>query len=141
VILEHSVVICRSTEDVFSLLGNPDNDPRWGSLVLESEQVSPGPVAPGSIFRQTAGFMGARITTEIEITEFKSGERLCYRASQPLSIRHCRTVVGGPDGTTLTFSTEIEPGGRFAMAESLLRGFAERQMAADMEQIKELLER
>jgi hypothetical protein len=138
--VEHSVIIARSVEEVFSLVGNPDNDAKWGSLIVESKQVSPGPLGVGSRFEQTATFLGARLTTVIEVTQYESGRTVCYAASQPIALHHCRTFEQIGEGTRLTFVTEIEAAGKFRAAESLFRTGARRQMETDMAEIKTLME-
>ncbi len=137
---EHSVVIQRSIEDVFELVGNPDNDTKWGSLIVESEPVSPGELGVGSAFRQVATFMGGRVNAMIEVTAYEAGKLVCTKASQPVALENCRTFEDTPEGTRLTFVTEVDPQGTFSVGGSILKHIAQRQMEADMEDIKERLE-
>jgi hypothetical protein len=138
--VEYSVVISRPAEEVFAFAGNPDNDPKWGSLIVASRQLSPGPVGVGTRFQQMATFLGARVNTEIEITAYAPGESVCYRASHPVAIEHCRSFEAVPEGTRLTFCTEIDARGRLPMPISFLKTIARRQMEADMDEIKSKIE-
>jgi hypothetical protein len=138
--VEHSVIIQRSASDVFSLIGNPNDDPNWGSLILESEQVSSGPFGVGTTFHQIAGLLGARITMRIEVTALEPGRLLRYRASEPFTIAHRRQVEETPDGARLTFSAEIEPQGKYRVATPLIREAMRRQIESDLDSIKTMLE-
>lgn len=138
--LEHSILIARPVDEVFALIGNPDNDTRWGTLIAESRQISPGPVSAGTAFEQTATFLGARLTATITVTDYEAGKRVCYEATQPVEIQHCRTLEDTPEGTLLTFETSVEMLGAFRLPESFLRQIGRRQMEADMDDIKTLLE-
>lgn len=138
--VSHSVIIERPADEVFSLVGDLNADTTWGSLIVESEQLSPGPVGVGSTFRQTATFLGARLTVVIEVTDYEPGRLLRYRASQPIAVEHCRTLEETPEGTRLTFFAAVDPRGRFQAAAGLLRQAARRQMATDMDELKATLE-
>lgn len=138
--VERSVIVGRPVEDVFALVGNPDNDVEWGSLIVESEQMTPGPIHVGSLFRQTASFLGARLTATLEVTAYEPGRRLCYQARQPAAIDHCRRLEAVPQGTKLTFSTTIEVGGKLKLPSVMVQRMGARQMESDLEEIRTTLE-
>jgi hypothetical protein len=138
--VEHSVTIDRSVDEVFNFVGNPDNDTKWGSLIVASQQLSPGPLGEGTRFQQTATFLGGRISTVIEVTAYEPGRVVRYRASKPVAVEHCRTFESLPEGTRLTFHTEVDTEGRFPLPGSVVRTIARRQMEADMEEIKTVME-
>ena len=138
--LEHSVVIARPVNDVFDLVGNPDNDPEWGSLIIKSEQTPPGPVGAGSTFQQTASFMGGSVTTVIEVTDYEPGRLLRYTATEPIALQHSRIFEEAPEGTRLTFVIDMQPRGKFLLAGSILKQIAGRQLKEDLDEIKSLLE-
>src|SRR5260370_40111918 len=116
--VEHSVTIARSVDEVFGLVGNPDNDTEWGSLIVASQQLSPGPLGESTKFQQTATFLGAQISTVIEVTAYEPGRILRYRASEPVALEHCRTFEKLPDGTRLTFRTVVGTPGNFPLPGS-----------------------
>jgi len=136
----YSVTIRRPVDEVFGFVGNPNSDPIWGSLIVESAPLSPGPVGIGATFQQTATLMGTRITMLIEVTDYEPGRLLRYRASRPFPIEHCRTVEPTPEGSRLTFVTEIDVQGKFHFAAPFLRQATRRQMEVDLEAIKALME-
>ncbi len=138
--IEHSVTIRRPVADVFDLVGNPNDDTTWGGLIVESEQLSAGPLGIGSRFRQVVALLGARITMTIEVTDFQPGRLLRYHAADPWPIEHLRAVEPTSDGSQLTFSTDLDVGGKFRLAAPFLGQATRRQMEEDLTQIKALLE-
>ncbi len=138
--IEQSVSVSRPIDEVFALVGNPDNDPQWGSLIVESQQVSPGSIRIGTAFRQMATFLGGRLETMIEITAYEPGSKVCYRTAEPVPIEHCRVFGETPEGTRLTFITVVEPAGKFRLPTVMLERIAKRQMEADLDGIKTMIE-
>jgi uncharacterized membrane protein len=128
----HSVLIEQPVGAVFDLVGDLDNDPVWGALITESRTVARTPEVVGSRYEHVARLLGARITLAIEVTEFERDRRLCYRAADPFPIRHCRTFEETPEGTRLTFVTDVPSSGRFAVAGPLLRQGVQKQMEVDL---------
>jgi Polyketide cyclase / dehydrase and lipid transport len=138
--LERSVIIGRPVEEVFELAGNPDSDLQWGSLITESRQISPGPLGKGTTFLQTASFLGGRITSSLEITEYEPEKLMCFRANEPIVLEHCRRFEPAPEGTLLTFFIDAQVAGRFKVAGPIFLRIAERQLQGDLESLKDLLE-
>lgn len=138
--LEHTVVIQRPVEEVFALVANPDNDARWGSLIVASRQLTPGTVDVGTTFEQTATFMGARTAFNLEVTRFEADRAICYRVTKPVAISHCRTFEPAQAGTQLTFSTEVTLDRGFRLSSSLMARMGFRQMEEDLKSVKTLLE-
>jgi len=138
--LERSVVIHRPLPEVFALAANPQHDLQWGSLIVDSQQLSAGPISRGAMFDQTLEFMGARITATLEITEYEPNRRVCYAISRPLTLEHCRRFESIPEGTELTFIVDADAGNRFRAAGSMLTRVAARQMEDDLDALKDLLE-
>jgi hypothetical protein len=138
--VEHSVIIDRPLDEVFSFAGNPDNDTQWGSLIVASQQLSPGPLVEGTKFQQTATFLGARLSTVIELTAYEPGRVVRYRAQDPVALDHCRTFEALPGGTRLTLLTEVKTQGKFRLPASLIGTVARRQVEADMEELKTVME-
>jgi uncharacterized protein YndB with AHSA1/START domain len=78
---ERSIVIRRPRADVFALVSNPENDPRWHDAVVEAALTSGGPLAVGSRFRLVHSAGGAREELFGEITHWQPGERVGFRTS------------------------------------------------------------
>lgn len=139
---EHSVVIRRPIEEVFAFASDPNNDALWESTTLEAEQTSDGPLGVGATFRNTTKFLGRRFDTSYELTEYEPPRKQCYRVtSGPITGVVCYLFEPSEDGgTRLTQTFEAEVGGFFRLAEPLVARVIRRQMEADMETLKDLLE-
>jgi hypothetical protein len=138
--IAQSVIIDRPLAEVFALAGNPDYDPRWGGLIVESRQISEGSLGRGSQLEQIASLLGARFTTTVEITEYEPLQAVAFRTREPVRLAHCRTFEPVPGGTRVAFSVVVDTQGHFKLAGSLLRNIAQRRLEADLEGLKEVLE-
>jgi uncharacterized membrane protein len=139
---EHSVVINRPVEEVFAFATDPNNDPLWQSTSLETEQMSEGAVDVGTTFRNTSKFLGRRIESSFEVTENEPPHKQCVRViSGPIPGSGCYLFESADGGSTrFTQTFEAEVGGFFRLAEPLVGRALRRQMQADMETLKDLLE-
>src|SRR5918992_167867 len=75
-----STTIKRPVEDVFAVLSNPETSPKWSSSSLESKKISEGPIGVGTTWRSVSKFLGRRIETEMEITEFEPNRKFTLRS-------------------------------------------------------------
>jgi uncharacterized membrane protein len=139
---EHSVVIHRPVEEVFTFVTDPNNDSLWQSTTLETEQTSEGPVDVGTTLRSTAKFLGRRIEMTMEVTENDPPHRQCLRiTSGPIPGDGCYLFEATDGGSTrFTQTLEAEVGGFFRLAEPLVGRAISRQTEADMATLKDLLE-
>ncbi len=139
---EHSVVIDRPVEEVFAFATDPNNDPLWQSTSLETEQTSEGPLDVGATLRNTSKFLGRRIESTLEVTENEPPRKQCVRVtSGPIPGSGCYLFESADDGSTrFTQTFEAEVDGFFRLAEPLVGRALRRQMQADMETLKDLLE-
>lgn len=139
---EHSVVIDRPVEEVFAFATDPNNDPLWQSTSLETQQTSEGPVDVGTTFHNTSKFLGRRIESTYEVTENEAPHRQCVRVtSGPIPGSGCYLFESADGGSTrFTQTFEAEVGGFFRLAEPLVGRALRRQMQADMETLKDMLD-
>jgi hypothetical protein len=138
--VESSVTISRPIGDIFALASDPDRDLEWGTLMVESAKLSPGPVGIGSRFQQTAVFMGIRVAVRLEVTAYEPFTLMSYRVDHPVVGDHRRVLEETPEGTRLTFQIRLEPPRQFQLGAVIMRRGVKRQMEADLGQIKEMME-
>ncbi len=138
---EVSTMIKRSVEDVFAVIINPENDPKWSSAVLEAKQTSPGPIGVGTTGRFVGKFLGRRIETESEITEFEPNQKYSWQnKSGPFPFKGSMTLEQIEGGTRVNSTFEAEPGGFFKLAEPLVVQMGKRQFQSDLDNLKDLME-
>lgn len=139
--VEVSTTINRPVEDVWRVISNVEDNPKWSSAALEAKKTSPGPMGVGTTARFVGKFLGRRIETESVITEFEANRRFSFESkSGPFPIHNSTTVeqVGAATRVNVTF--DIEPGGFFKLAEPLAVSMAKRQLQGDLDNLKDLME-
>lgn len=139
--IEASVVIDRPIDEVFEFVSNPENDSQWQSGVLESGQTSEGPMGVGATSREVRQFLGRRIESTVEITEYEPKRKIGFKSTSgpiPFKVAYMFEPVEG--GTKLSTVGEAEPGGFFKMAEPIAMRMFEREMKGNFANLKDILE-
>jgi uncharacterized membrane protein len=140
-ILEHSVVINRPVEEVFEFMSNNENEKLYRKDLLESEQTSEGPMGVGTTTREVTQFLGRKIESTSEVTEYVKNKVVATKStSGPIPFKFRTSFEPVEDGTKLTVEFEGEIGGFFKMAESLVIKRGMKQIEKDINTLKEMLE-
>ncbi len=138
---EFSTTIKRPVEDVFAVISNIENTPKWTSGALEAKQTSPGPIGVGTTARSVNKFLGRRIENESEITEFEPNRKYSWQStSGPFPLQGSVTLAQIEGGTRVNSIIEAEPAGFFRLAEPLIVSIAKRQFQSDLDNLKDLME-
>ncbi|HVM18617.1 MAG TPA: SRPBCC family protein [Egibacteraceae bacterium] len=139
--ITQSTLIDRPVEEVFKLAGDPSNDETWATVMVETRQVSAGPIEKGTMLVQVMRFLGKRLETQCEVTEYEQDSRVAFSmALGPNRGTHERTFEEVDGGTRITLVTRGDSTGLFKLADPVLKRMATKQMAADLAILKELLE-
>jgi uncharacterized membrane protein len=139
--VEQSVVIDRPIEAVFAFLAPFANIPRWEAGILEAGQVSPGPLGVGARGRDVRRFMGRRVETTYEVTEYAPPARFAVRSlagPTPVAARYTLERLAG--GTRVRSEADLAIGGPMRLVAPLLSRLLGRQHARDLQRLKGLLE-
>lgn len=138
---EISTVINRPIEEVFAFASNYENNSQWISGVIEVKKTSEGPIGVGTTYSPVLTFLGRRIESETELTEYEPNRSFAEKStSGPFPIENRTTFERVEGGTRVTFTTVAEPGGFFKLAEPLLVRMVKRQFEANFATLKELME-
>jgi uncharacterized membrane protein len=139
--VENSVVISRPVDEVFEFVSNIENLPQWAGPVLEAKQTSDGPIRVGTKQTQVAQFLGRRIETSHEVTEYEPNKKLSTKTtSGPLPMEmHC-ILEPAEEGTRVSLEGNVEAGGFFKLAEPIVGRMLKRQTTSDAANLKDLLE-
>lgn len=139
--IEESLKINRPIEDVFAFVADIENLPQWAAPVIEARQTSNGEVGVGTKQSQVAQFLGRKIETTQEVTEYELNKKLSTKAtSGPLPLEVHYTFEPADDGTMMTLEGFVEAEGVFSLAEPIVGRMLIRQTKADAENLKALLE-
>lgn len=137
--IEFSVDVNRPPSEVFAYITDADRLPEWQSGAVEAQWQ--GEKARGARIREVRKFLGRRMETELEVTEYEPDRRFGLRVvSGPVPFSVTQVLEPRDGGTRLSFIGEGEPGGFFKLAEPIVARVAERQFKNDFETMKDILE-
>lgn len=141
--IHESIVIDRPQEAVFEYSSNPKNVPRYSPSIVRYEPVEDGPLGEGSRIEGSIKVAGKRIDFVEEIVEFDPPRRFSARTIEsPLPFRV--TIWSDPvdEETLLEWLTEADQFGGFfgKLAEPVVVGMYRRELKADLERLKKLIE-
>jgi uncharacterized protein YndB with AHSA1/START domain len=136
---EFSVDVNRPPSEVFAYITDADRLPEWQSSAVEAQWQ--GEKARGTHIREVRKFLGRRMETDLEVTEYEPDRRFALKAvSGPVPFSVSQLLEPQNGGTRVTFVGEGEPGGFFRLAEPVVARVAERQFKNDFETMKDILE-
>ena len=139
--IEHSVVINRPVEDVFAFVANVENNPQWQSGVLEAHKTSQGPAGVGSTGIEVRKFMGQRIESSFEVTEYEKNTKFSFKiTSGPIPMEGTETFESVQGGTRVHLAFQGEARGLFSLTEPIMGQMLRRLIKADCSNLKDLLE-
>ena len=139
--VESSVLIDRPIEEVFAYAADVNKLAQWAGPVVGSKITSEGPVGVGTTSSRTTQFLGRHMESTYEITEYEPNSRYADKTTSgpvPINSRISLDPVDG--GTKVTIQGELDAGGFFKLAEPLVARMAKRQVATDIQTLKDILE-
>jgi uncharacterized membrane protein len=137
-----SVDINRPIAEVSAFVAEPKNWLKWESGLVVSEQTSDGPVGVGTTGHRVNQFMGRRIETTWEVTEYAPDVRAAFKStSGDMSYTGSMQFDAVDGGTRFTYSIDGQLSGFFwRLLEPLVGMMGQRQFRSDLNRLKELLE-
>jgi uncharacterized membrane protein len=139
--LEFTIDIYRPPCDVFALVGNLENDPKWQAAVVSAEKVSTGPIGEGTRFRHVVRLMGRPTKVDIEIVHHEPGATYTLHCiSGPLTFGTEVRFERIASGTRLVTLVEGQPRGLLKLAAIALSHHRQSEIEADLRNLKQLME-
>jgi len=107
---EVSTTINRPIEEVFAVLSDLSNNPKWASGSVETpKKTSDGPIGVGTTWHTVGKFLGRRIESDAEYTEFEANRKIAATSkSGPFPLEFTMTLEPVDGGTQL-----LRPDGQF----------------------------
>ena len=104
---EASIHIDRPPEDVFAVVSDPANNPKWRKNVVRTEWLDDGPMRIGRRGRQTSRILGREWTVEAEVVEWDPPRSAAWRVVQgPVSVRSWFRVKPDEGGSLVSGGAE-----------------------------------
>jgi uncharacterized protein YndB with AHSA1/START domain len=139
--LENTVMIRRTTEEVFAFLADFENIPKWNYAIVETHKLSEGPVGVGTIYRQVRS-VPRRSEEHFEVIAYDPPRQLEIRGQLgPFPSRLSYALDAVPEGTRVTNSVELELRGPGRLLGPVAVPRVRDAVAANLQKLKELLER
>jgi uncharacterized membrane protein len=139
--IELSIEIRRPVEAVFAFASDFRKIPQWQKSIKEAPVTPDRPPAVGTKGRQEGSFLGVKVEATSEITALESNRSLSFKASSgPASMEAIWRFEAVGAGTRISGTYQVEPGGLFKLAGPLFASQAKKQLEADWQRLKEVLE-
>ena len=135
-------IVKRPVEDVFRVLSNPENAPKWSLNALEEKLTSPPPVAVGSTRRAVVkSFFGRTAENHAVCTEFEPNRRIVWQSTSAPFPFHVAVDFTPVNGSTQVDSTWTwEPKGMLRPLGAPLDRMFKRVLRRDVENLARLME-
>ncbi len=137
--VEISLHINRPVAEVFNYLNDPAKMPEWNST-MEEATPSESPLKVGTRIRTRVRMLGRKIEGTVEVVEHEPNKRFVLKGDQPFPLKAIYTFQAENGGTRLVSAAEAELGGFFKLSEPILARIVKKQLQAQFETAKELLE-
>jgi len=137
--VEISLHINRPVADVFKYLNDPTRMPEWNSTIEEATP-SETPVKVGTRVRSRLRMLGRKIEGTYEVVELEPNKRVVNKSDEPFPWKAIITFQSENGGTRLVSAAEGELGGFFKLSEPIFARIMKKQLQAQYETAKELLE-
>jgi len=136
-----NVLILRPVWEVFDFITNPASNPQWQYGSLESVQLSSGDMKVGTVFSSFGHFMGRRIQSDFEVTEFEANKSYGFETiSGPIQLQTSYSFEALDHGTNVIVSSLINPGGFFKLVDPIIARATKKQFKENLTTLKEILE-
>lgn len=136
-----STHIYRPLTQVFSFVANPENDFQWQYGTLDSNQISRGEMGLGTLFHVTGNFLGQRIESTYEVTEFVLNKSYGFSSrSGPLDSHTLYTFEINKATTKFSMLTQIRIGELFKTDECSVEKKIKKQCKENLALLKGVLE-
>ena len=133
--------IYRPLRQVFSFVATPENDFQWQYGTLASTQISEGEMGIGSLFRAVSHFMGQRIESVYEVTEFEPNKRYGFKSrSGPMDSYTLYTFETTKGSTRISVSTRVNSGDLFKPGDVAVEKKVKKQYRENLALLKGVLE-
>jgi hypothetical protein len=136
-----NILVFRPVREVFDFITTPANNSLWQYGSLVSVQISPGDMQVGTVFSSFGHFMGRRIQSNFEVTEFETNKSYCFETiSGPIQLQTSYSFETVKSDTNIMISSLINPGGFFKLVDPIVAKVAKKQYRENLTGLKELLE-
>jgi uncharacterized protein YndB with AHSA1/START domain len=136
-VVENSVQIARTPQEVFDYFADPRNELDWKPSVELMEKITDGPIGVGTKFR-VKWTRGKAVT--MTCVTYEPGVSWCFANDGPVSVEQTTSLVAHEGGTTLTSRLEVHPNGAYRLVFPMIVMAMRREEARNMGRMKQAVE-
>jgi hypothetical protein len=126
---------------VFEFICNPENDFQWQYGTLSSINISKNAAEMGACFQTTGNFMGHRIQSTFEVTEYDLNKKYGYKSlTGPLQSFTTYTFALARGYTQLSLLTQANVVNFVELNENILEKKLKKQLKENLAMLKSILE-
>jgi uncharacterized protein YndB with AHSA1/START domain len=138
--VEVSTMVQRPIEEVFAVLSDASNTPKWSSGMQTVAKTSDGPTGVGTTYHYTSKLFGRRLEGDSKVTAYETDRRLAVASTAPFPVTITMAMEQVDGGTRVEQTVDAEPGGFFKLAQPLLSTMMKRQVQGDLETFRDLMD-
>lgn len=139
--IDGEIVIAAPVEQVFDLVADERNEPRYNPRIVQAQKTSQGPVGRGARFTAQPKGMGARGAMTIEVVDYDRPSRLVTSIRSPyMDADGTLTFAPVEDGTRMRWSWDMRLRGAARVLSPLLRAIGPRWEYRNWAGLKQFME-
>lgn len=139
--INSSTLICQPIKRVFEFISTPENDFQWQYGTLASTRLPGMANGSGACFQNVANFMGQRIQTTFEVTEYEPNNRYGFKSlSGPLQSFTSFTFEIVKGYTQVKLSMQANVVNKMEFGDNILEKKMKRQIKENLSMLKSILE-
>jgi hypothetical protein len=133
--------IQRPVKQVFDFISAARNDVKWQYGTLAASQLTQNPIALGTLFSSFSHFMGRRLQSKFEVTEYEPNKKYGFRSlSGPIQTETLYHFESFQDGTRVDANLHVNQRGFFKFPDAFVTRFAHNQLTENLAALKYFLE-
>ena len=126
---------------VFEFISNPENDFQWQYGTLSSTRVSKSIAELGACFQTIGNFMGHRIQSTFEVTEYDPNKKYSFKSlTGPLQSFTTYTFALASGYTQINLLTQANVVNFIELNENILEKKLKKQLKENLAMLKSILE-
>ena len=133
--------IARSPQEVFEVISNPTEATKFLDNITESTKLTEGPVAVGTVFRETRVVSGKEASADLLVNAFEPPTHVGISTeTEGIKVDYHYRLSSEGDGTRLTWVCELEARGLRKMMLPVVAAILKKEDGEHLQRMKTYLE-
>jgi carbon monoxide dehydrogenase subunit G len=134
--------IARSPREVFEVISNPTEATKFLDNIKESKKLTEGPIAVGTMFRETRVVSGKEASADLLVNTFEPNTHVGISTeAEGIKVDYHYRLSPEGDGTRLTWVCELEASGLRKMMLPMVAAIMKKEDGEHLQRLKTYLEK